>query len=112
VPQCEYLRVLRRRRPSEQGKPGQHLNKEPIDQTNRHDRRSSDVAIAQVRLDGRILDQDRAPGRPDHCLAACIALAAATGAFFALPGRRQPATIDQPAPGAGQPAPAAAPVAR
>ena len=57
MPQCEYLRVLRRRRPSEQGKPGQHLNKEPIDQTNRHDRRSSDVAIAQVKLDGRILDQ-------------------------------------------------------
>ena len=59
VPQCEYLRVLRRRRPSEQGKPGQHLNKEPIDQTNRHDRRSSDVAIAQVKLAGRILDQVR-----------------------------------------------------
>jgi uncharacterized protein YbjT (DUF2867 family) len=57
VPQCEYLRVLRRRRPSEQGKPGQHLNKEPIDQTNGHDRRSSDVTIAQVKLDGRILDR-------------------------------------------------------
>ena len=58
VPQCEYLRVLRRRRPGEQGKPGQHLNKEPIDQTNRHDRRSSDVTIARVKLDGQILDQD------------------------------------------------------
>jgi len=59
VPHCEHLRVLRRRRPGDQGKPRQHLNKEPVDQTNEHDRRSSDVTIAQVKLDGRILDQDR-----------------------------------------------------
>jgi DDE superfamily endonuclease len=59
MPQGEYLRVLRRRGPSEQGKPGQHLTKEPIDQANRHDRRSSDVTVAQVKPDCHILGQDR-----------------------------------------------------
>jgi hypothetical protein len=58
VPQCEHLRVLRRRRPSQQGEPGQHLNKDPTGQANGQDRRSSDVTIAQVKLDGRILGQD------------------------------------------------------
>jgi hypothetical protein len=59
VAQGEYLRVLRCRRPSEQSKPGQHLAKEPIDHTNRHDRRSLDVTIAQVKPDCRIFDQAR-----------------------------------------------------
>jgi hypothetical protein len=53
-----------------------NLTKEPVDQTNRHDRRSSDVAIAQVKPDGRILDQDR------HALDAIKALEAAYGAKF------------------------------
>lgn len=57
VAQHQYLGVLGRRRPGQQRQPGQHRYREPVDQTNSHDR-----LLSQVRAGGRVSEVLQRPG--------------------------------------------------